>query len=149
MSHIRYTRIPVTEMVYALPTEEWQIRLVPDEDHGDLPVIPIVYTGGQLISSVGYLRLKNMDGYHIFGRPLTFRHILTDDLDEDALDQLVHDDLRPAVGVRTSKGNHQAWISVSEEEIEPAVAGAAAKILAKRYGGDSGSTDAQHLVVGF
>ena len=38
-----------------------------------------------------------------------------------------------------------ADVRQSEDEIEPAMASAAAKILAKRYGGDFGSTDAKHL----
>jgi len=145
MSHIRYTRIPIEEMIFALAVYEWQLRLVPDDEHNNLPVISLVYTNAQLLRSIGYLRGENKNGYHIFGRPLTFRHILIDDLDEDALDQLVHDDLRPAVGVRTSKGNHQAWITVSNEEIEPAIAKAMAQILSHRYGGDLGSADAHHL----
>ena len=85
----RYSRIPVTEMVYALPTDGWQMRLVPDDDHQDLPVISSVYTTGQLIRSVGFLRRENMRGYHIFGRPISCRHILVDALCQDALDQLV------------------------------------------------------------
>lgn len=132
-------------MVFALPTKEWQMRLVPDEDNKELPVKSPIYTTGQLISAVRFLRHENMCGYHIFGRPITFRHVLVDDLDEDALDQLVSDDLRPAVVVRTSKGNHQAWISLSNEEIDPIIAAAAARILAQRYDGDICSADAYHV----
>jgi hypothetical protein len=145
MSKANYTRIPVTEMVYTLPTGEWQMRLVPDDDHSGLPVLSLTYTPGQLIKSVGYLRHENMNGYHIYGRPLTYRHVLVDDLDQDALDRLSLDNLRPAVRVRTSKGNYQAWITLSNEEIEPTIAKAAARILAERYDGDFGSADAYHV----
>ncbi len=145
MSKANYTRIPVTEMAYALPADEWQMRLVPDDDHSDLPVLSLTYTPGKLIKSVGYLRHENMNGYHIYGRPNTYRHVLIDDLDIDALDQLVLDNLRPAVGVRTSRGNHQAWITLSNEEIKPTIAKASARILAERYDGDFGSADAYHV----
>ena len=133
-------------MVFALPTSDgWQLRLVPDDDHQDLPVLSPIYTIGQLIRSVGYLRRENRKGYHIYGRPITCRHILVDDLSQDALDQLALDGLRPAVNVRTSEGNHQAWITLSTEELDPRIAMAAARILAQQYGGDFGSTDAMHL----
>ena len=145
MSHIRYTRIPIKEMIFALPVDQWQLRLVPDDDHTSYSVISPVYTKAQLLRSIGFLRRENKNGYHIYGRPITNRHILVDDLDQDALDQLRDDSLRPNVVVRTSKANYQAWITVSEDEIEPNVASAAAKILVKRYDGDPGSTDAQHL----
>jgi hypothetical protein len=145
MSHIRYTRIPIEEMIFALAVDEWQLRLVPDDEHKELPVISLVYTNAHLLRSIGYLRGENKNGYHIYGRPITNRHILVDDLDQDALDQVRDDGLRPNVVVRTSKDNYQTWITTSGDEIEPNVASTAAKILAERYGGDSGSTDAQHL----
>jgi hypothetical protein len=141
----RYSKIPITEMVYALPTDNWQIRLVPDDDHNGMPVNSPIYSKGLLIKSVGFLRWENMNGNHIFGRPITCRHILVDDLCQDALDQLDRDGLHPSVGVRTSKGNHQAWITLSTDELDPAIAAAAARILAQRYDGDPGSTDAYHL----
>jgi hypothetical protein len=145
MSYIQYSITAVTEMVFALPTSEWQLCLVPDDDHQNLPAIPLTYTSGQLIKSVGYLRRENRKGYHIFGRPNTCRHILSDDLCQDALDQLEIDGLRPAFVVRTSKGNYQAWVTLSTEELDPLIAASAARIIAQRYDGDPGSTDACHL----
>jgi len=145
MSHIKYSKTAITDMVFALPTDKWQLRLVPDDDHQDRPALSPIYTTGQLIRSVGYLRRENRKGYHIYGRPITCRHILVDDLSQDALDQLALDGLRPAVNVRTSEGNHQAWITLSTEELDPPIAMAAARILAQQYGGDFGSTDAMHL----
>ena len=144
MSHSRYTRIPITEMIFALPVDQWQLRLVPDDDHNNLSVLSPVYTKAQLLRSVSFLRGENKNGYHIYGRPICYRHILVDDLDQDALDQLVNDGLRPNAVVRTSPDNHQVWITISEYEITPEIAAAVAKILAKRYGGDPGSTDALH-----
>jgi hypothetical protein len=144
MSHSRYTRIPITEMIFALPVDQWQLRLVPDDDHNNLSVLSPVYTKAQLLRSVSFLRGENKNGYHIYGRPICYRHILVDDLDQDALDQLVEDGLRPNVVVRTSPNNYQVWITISVEEITSEIAAATSKILAKRYGGDPGSTDALH-----
>jgi hypothetical protein len=145
MSKLDYSRIPITEMIFALPADTWQVRLVPDDDHNAFPVLSPTYTTCQLINAVGFLRLKNMEGYHIYGRPDALRHVLVDDLDEDAIHQLGIDGLRPALGVRTSKGNYQARITLSEDEIEPNIAKAAARILAQRYNGDLGSADAYHV----
>ena len=145
MSHIRYTLIPIEEMIFALPADQWQLRLVPDGDHNDLSVLSPVYTSAQLLRAVGFLRGKNRSGYHIYRRSISYRHILVDDVDQDALDQLHDDGLRANVVVRTSKDNYQAWITISDDDVSPEIATAAAKILAKRYGGDSGSTDAQHV----
>lgn len=145
MSKRDCTLKPVRDMIFALPTDAWQLRLVPDSEHDNLKVLPHNYTKAQLLKSIGYLRHQNMSGYHIFGRPDTCRHILVDDLCQDALDQLVIDGLQSAFVVRTSKANHQAWITLSIEELDPLIAAAAARILAKRYDGDLGSTDAYHL----
>jgi hypothetical protein len=145
MSNAGYSRIPVTEMVFALPTDDWQMRLVPDDGHNGLPVKSPIYSKSQLINAVGFLRHENITGHHIFGRPRTCRYILIDDLDQDSLDCVIQDNLRPNVCVRTSKGNHQAWITLSKQEIDPVIATAAARILAKRYGGDLGSADAHHV----
>ncbi len=72
MSKLRNSRIPIQEMIFALPADEWQLRLVPDDDHQDLIVKSPIYTRGQLINAVGFLRHENWRGYHILGRPLTF-----------------------------------------------------------------------------
>ena len=133
MSHIRYTRIAIQEIIFALPSAQWQFRLVPDEEHQGSSVLSFVYTKAELLRSISFLRGENKNGYHIYGRPITNRHILVDDLDQDALDKLKVDGLRPNAVVRTSKDNYQAWITISEDEVEPAEAGATAKILAERY----------------
>ena len=135
------TRRALADMIFALPAATWQLRLVPDHDHPDLPVLSPPYSRAQLLRSVGFLRRENREGYHIYGRPEAARHVLGDDLCEDALDQLDADGLCPAVVVRTSKGNYQARFTLSRNEIEPHVATAAAKLLAQRYGGDRGAAN--------
>jgi hypothetical protein len=47
--------------------------------------------------------------------------------------------------LQTSPGRLQAWIRLSTAALEPAVATAAGKYLARRYGGDLASTDWRHL----
>jgi hypothetical protein len=135
----------MTDIIYALPTDLWQTRLVPDHDHLGERVLSTEYTRGQLINSVRFLRNVNREGRHVYGRPATNRHILVDDLDQDALDQMKLDGLEHAVAVQTSKANYQAWVTVSDTEISRETASAAAKILAQRYEGDPCSAGYSHL----
>ena len=51
----------------------------------------------------------------------------------------------PCVVLQTSPGHLQAWIHLSTSPLEPAVATAAGKQLARIYGGDLASTDWRHL----
>ena len=145
MNNSHQTKLLIMDIVFALPAEQWQVRLIPDSLHDDLPIISPVYSTGQLIGAVGFLRYKNRNGYHAYARPMTNRHVLIDDLDQDALDQLERDQLGRAVAVQTSKGNYQAWITVSEDEISSQIATKTARLLAERYHGDSGSADYCHL----
>ena len=86
MPSANLSQTAITELVFALPTEQWKLRLVPDDEHEEISVKSPVYTGSQLIKAVRYLRHENMSGHHVYGRPLTSRHVLIDDLDQDALD---------------------------------------------------------------
>lgn len=51
----------------------------------------------------------------------------------------------PCVVVQTSPGHLQAWVHLSTSPLEPAVATAAGRQLARAYGGDPASTDWRHL----
>jgi hypothetical protein len=51
----------------------------------------------------------------------------------------------PCVVVQTSPGHLQAWVRLSTVPIEPAVATAVGKLLARAYGGDPASVDWRHL----
>lgn len=39
MSKSDYTRLPLMELIFALPAATWQLRLVPDHDHESEPVL--------------------------------------------------------------------------------------------------------------
>ena len=55
------------------------------------------------------------------------------------------DGLAPCVVLQTSPGNLQVWLHVSSTPLEPMLASAVGKQLARRYGGDPASTDWRHL----
>lgn len=103
------------------------------------------YTIAQFMNAEKFLRHRNANDDHIYGRPESTKYILVDDVDEQGLRWLRDDGLTPVLIVMTSKGNFQAWIKVSNEELSIPLAAASAKLLAVRYDGDEGSADAQHL----
>ncbi|WP_408901593.1 DNA-primase RepB domain-containing protein [Pararoseomonas indoligenes] len=80
----------------------------------------------------------------MIGRPVDPRHVLIDDLHPDALSALRRHH-RPAAVVASSPGSLQAWITISETPVDPALADAAAKVLARRYGGDLCAARASQL----
>jgi hypothetical protein len=141
------THSELTEFRFGLPANSYSIRLVPGDGCSEHRAIPTTYSVAQLISAdtSRFLRARNKEGYHVYGRPDANRHILIDDLCEDGLAKLIADDLQPAFVVETSKANFQAWITVARGELPPALATSAAKLLAARYGGDPRSAHEKQL----
>ncbi len=70
---------------------------------------------------------------------------MIDDLSADAVSRMKRDGLSPTVVIETSPDNYQSWITASHEELPVPVASELGKLLASKYGGDPGSTDAVHL----
>ena len=98
----------------------------------------------QILRSLGWLRHKNAGGEDIYIRPAPETDhdlVLLDDLDEDALDALEADGLRPAVIVETSPSNWQAWIKLPSRE-PSAVRTEISRQLARTYGADRGAVGA-------
>lgn len=141
----RLTFVAMRETVFSIHAPSFLMRLVHAE--GDRPPIKQEWSKTTLLSfaTIRFLRAKNAEGYHVYARPDTTRHVMVDDIDADALDALARDGLRPSLIVETSKANCQAWITLSLDDIEPRLATAAARVLAKRYGGDPGAAHARQL----
>jgi len=68
-----------------------------------------------------------------------------DDLTARAVAQLRYNGVGPAVVTETSPGNYQAWIRLAPGPIPEAVATAAARALARQYGGDPASAHWRHM----
>ena len=122
----------------ALPAAFYDIRLVAEEGGNALLRR---FDARALAKSAGWLRHMNAAGAHGYGRPADPRHVMVDDIDEDALDALRAAHAVAAV-IETSPHNHQAWVTVSAGPVEPAVAAMAARLLAARYDGDAGAASA-------
>jgi hypothetical protein len=139
------TRDAIVSIIFAIRVPTYHVRTIPTDDYPNERPIVADYKKGQFIRSTGFIRSKNVNGHHIYFRPNSSRHILIDDLDEDALDELKQDGLPPSLVVLTSKGNHQAWLTISDDELDNNIATAAARILAKKYGGDPGAANFKQL----
>ena len=143
----RKTQQDLIKFQFALPADEWIIQLVPEDENGRpirdfIPKLKLFST-----EQVSWFRSKNADEYHIYGRPNSTRYVLLD-LDKDGeavVRQMRMDKFALSALVETSAGKFQAWIAVSREDLPVPVATALGKVIAKRYNGDRGSTDALHV----
>ena len=139
------TRDDLIKLQFALPADEWIIQIVPEGDQGR-PIRDII-PSRKLFSTeqVSWFRYINTKGHHIYGRPNSTRFILIDDVTKDALSQIKQDGLTPTVVIETSPDNFQVWITASSNEWPEQVSTELGRLLASKYGGDPGSTDALHL----
>jgi hypothetical protein len=99
----------------------------------------------QVLKSLLWLRRENLNRGHVYVRPAGVHGLsLVDDLKADTFVRMKADGFAPAAVVETSPGNFQAWLKHGEV-LDEAASTQAAKLLAKRYGGDPGSADWRHF----
>jgi len=102
-------------------------------------------------TTMGFLRIRNREGYEVYFRPYAGDHnagYILLDLDQPVpgiLARLRAQGHEPCVVVETSPGRWQAWIRVSHAPLPPALATRIAKQLAEIYGADRASADWRHL----
>lgn len=103
------------------------------------------WTRAELEQSIAWLKRLNAKGENIYVRPSSGSGVvLVDDLKADAIKRMVADGFAPAAVIETSPGNYQAWVKLSVGPLSDLVRLRAAEGLAKKYGGDAGSVDANH-----
>lgn len=135
-----------------MPHELYLIRLIHHPTRKAFPGERL-WTAAQLVSAatVRFLRVRNREGCDVYIQPYAgdqnAGYIL---VDLDSADPTVVELMRaqghaPCVLLETSPGHWQAWIRLSASPLEPAVATAAGKQLARAYGGDLASSDWRHL----
>jgi hypothetical protein len=108
-------------------------------------------------ATVGFLRIRNREGFDVYFRPYAGDHnagYILLDLDEPVpgiLARLRAQGHEPCAVVETSPRRWQAWIRLSTEPLLPALATRIAKQLAQIYEADRASADWRHLgrLVGF
>jgi hypothetical protein len=142
----------VRRQLAAMPNAFYFIRLIHGATRKPCPGERL-WDAGQLVrgSVVRFLRARNQQGYDIYLLPYADQcnagYILVD-LDHATLDVLPRmraNGHEPCVVLQSSPGHLQVWIRVSTTPLDPAVATAISKQLARTYGGDLASTDGCHL----
>jgi len=136
----------------AMPNELYLVRLIHHQTRKAFPGERL-WTATQLMraATVRFLRLRNREGCDVYVQPYAANqnagYIL---VDLDHADPMVVKTMRahghsPCVVLQTSPGHLQAWIRLRTLALEPAVATAAGRQLARAYGGDLASTNWRHL----
>lgn len=136
----------------AMPNELYLVRLIHQATRRPVPGERL-WTVGELTtpSTVRFLRARNRDGCDIYVVPYAGSqnsgYVL---VDLDAAAAGVVESMRahghhPCVVLQTSPGHLQAWIRLSTGPLEPSVATAASKYLARCHGGDLASCGWSHL----
>jgi hypothetical protein len=136
----------------AMPCRLYEVRLIHSGSRQPYPGVR-QWSRSQLSdpATVGFLRIRNREGYDVYFRPYAGGHnagYILLDLDHPApgiLARLRAQGHEPCVVVATSPGRWQAWIRVSAEPLLPALATRLAKRLAQIYEADRASADWRHL----
>jgi hypothetical protein len=135
-----------------MPCRLYEVRLIHSGSRKPYPGVR-QWTRFQLSdpATVGFLRIRNREGYDVYFRPYAGNHnasYILLDLDDPVpgiLARLREQGHEPCVVVETSPGRWQAWIRVSPAPLLPALATRIAKRLAEIYGADRASADWRHL----
>ena len=142
----------IRRQLAAMPNDLYLVRLIHHLTGRPFPGERL-WTAAQLVaaSTIRFLRARNGEGCDVYIHPYAGEqnagYIL---VDLDRADPTVMDLMRanghdPCVVVQTSPGHLQAWIRLSSSPLEPVLATAAGRHLARLYGGDGASTDWRHL----
>lgn len=135
-----------------MPNELYLVRLIHNQTGRPFPGERL-WTADQLMraATIRFLRVRNGEGCDVYIQPYAANqnvgYILVDldRADSTAVDLMRANGHDPCVVVQTSPGHLQAWIRISTLPVEPAVATAVGRHLARTYGGDLASTDWRHL----
>jgi hypothetical protein len=142
----------VRRQLAAMPCDLYLLRLIHHGTHKPFPM-ECLWAAVQLAhpAMVRFLRLRNSQGHEVFFRPFvqdrSAGYVL---VDLDAANPATIPKMRagghpPCVVLQTSPGHLQAWVRVCPAPLQPALATAFAKHLARLYGGDLASAEGRHL----
>jgi len=149
---LRLTAQAIRRQLAAMPHELYLVRLIHNLTRQPFPGERL-WSAAQLLhpATVSFLRIRNREGCDVYIHPYAdgqnAGYILLD-LDRataGVLHRMRDNGHDPCVLLESSPGHLQAWIHVSTSPLEPAVATAVARQLARDYGGDPASADWRHL----
>jgi hypothetical protein len=123
----------------------FEVGLFKPESAGEPIMLPRTWDRETLLRSVSWMRLQNRNGRNIYVRPKGEHNLsMVDDLTAEAVAAMKREGFSPALVVRTSPGNHQAWLK-HPRSLDKESGTAAARALAERFGGDRGAADWRHF----
>jgi hypothetical protein len=142
----------IRRQLAAMPHELYLVRLIHQPTQRPFPGERL-WTAQQLshLATIRFLRARNCEGCDIYVQPYSQDHnagYILVDLDRaepTVLAVMSAQGHEPCVTLETSPGHLQAWVHVSHTPLEPALASALGRQLARTYGGDPASTDWRHL----
>jgi len=142
----------VRRQLTAMPHELYLVRLIHAVTKRPFPGERL-WTPAQLmhLATLRFLRVRNREGCDVYIQPYDpdrnagYILIDLDHADAAALSHMRANGHEPCVVLQTSPGHLQAWVHVSATPLQPAVATAIGRQLARAYGGDEASTDWRHL----
>ena len=141
------TNEAVTRQIVAMGGDVFEIGLYKPEGAGNSepPMIPRTWDMQAVLKSIPWLRLQNRNGRNIYIRPRGEHNLsLIDDLTAASIERMKAEGFHPALVVETSPGNFQAWLKHSRI-LSKELSTAAARALAKEFGGDLGAADWRHF----
>jgi hypothetical protein len=142
----------IRRQLAAMPHDFYLVRLVHNWTGRALPGERL-WTAAQLLNpaTIGFLRARNRDGYDVYIRPdawdqnAGYALVDLDHPDGNVVDRMRRNGHPPCLVLQTSPGRLQAWVHVSLSALEPCIATAVARQLAREYGGDPASAEGSHL----
>jgi hypothetical protein len=122
----------------ALDAEKYRLVIAPEPDKGLPKVKNRELSPEQLLSDkwLKFMKYKNIQGYHIFFRPLGWRYVLLDDLRTPLQCELAAR-LFPCVAIETSPHNFHYWLRLASEPPSREMANTICKALAQFTGADT------------
>lgn len=121
----------------ALPAPAYDLGILGERGMYRLEAVP----AARMLRMLPYLRRRNVNGAHIYGRPTgESPYTLLDDADASTLDRLTAEGFAPAAVSETSPGNFQAWLR-HQQSLPKELGTLAAQLLAKRFGTDRNAAD--------
>ena len=135
----------VSQQIEAMGWDVFEVGLFNPEAVGEPIMLPRTWDRRTLLHSVPWMRLQNRNGRNVYVRPKGEHDLsLVDDLTADAITAMKGEGFSPALVVRTSPGNHQAWLK-HPRQLDRELGTAVARALADRFGGDRGAADWRHF----
>ena len=146
------TRQAIRRQLAAMPHDLYLVRLIHNRTRRPFPGERL-WNATQLLhpATLSFLRIRNCEGCDVYIHPYSDNqnagYILLD-LDRAAagvVQRMRDNGHDPCVVLQTSPGHLQAWIHVSASPLQPSIATAIARQLARDYHGDPASADWRHL----